>query len=105
MWDVTLPNIATSQQTDRYRRGVYVIGVGVHRTRPSPILMLLIEPLAWSAVVGYITPPKALTLLNDPMYWEMTRALGQHLHQERQRDGAVSLRGDGVLCIYAYGFP
>ena len=85
------PKYNTSQQTDRYRRGVYVIW---RRSAPYPAFTNFDAPDRTSCVVSRSrtnTPLQALTLLNDPMYWEMTQALGQHLHQ-RQRDGAVSLR-------------
>ena len=80
------PKYQTSTQTDRYRRGIYVIW---RRSAPYPSFTNFDAPDRTSCVVNRSrtnTPLQALTLLNDPMYWEMTKALGDHLHATQVGD-------------------
>jgi hypothetical protein len=83
---------------DRYRRGVYV---HVQRTLPHPTLA------AFDAADGNspcprrdrsVTPLQALTLLNDPVFVECARALGDRL---RKSEGADDnrLRFAFELCL------
>ena len=80
------PKYKTSIETNRYRRGIYVIW---RRSAPYPAFTNFDAPDRTSCVVNRSrtnTPLQALTLLNDPMYWEMTQALGQHLYGTRHDD-------------------
>jgi len=74
------PKYKTSTETNRYRRGIYVIW---RRSAPYPSFTNFDAPDRTACVVSRSrtnTPLQALTLLNDPMYWEMTKALGQKIH-------------------------
>tara|TARA_Y100001968_G_scaffold84475_1_gene75550 strand:- start:43 stop:3090 length:3048 start_codon:yes stop_codon:yes gene_type:complete len=89
------PSYKTSTETDRYRRGIYVIW---RRSAPYPAFINFDAPDRTSCVVSRSrtnTPLQALTLLNDPMYWEMTKALGQRLH-------AVDIEGLREKVAYAF---
>ena len=80
------PKYKTSTETNRYRRGIFVIW---RRSAPYPAFTNFDAPDRTSCVVNRSrtnTPLQALTLLNDPVYWEMTKALGQHLHRSQNGD-------------------
>ncbi|MBA63156.1 MAG: hypothetical protein CMJ76_12425 [Planctomycetaceae bacterium] len=89
------PKYETSTSTNRYRRGIYVIW---RRSAPYPAFTNFDAPDRTLCVVNRSrtnTPLQALTLLNDPMYWEMTKALGQDLH---------AIRDGGLREQVAYAF-
>jgi hypothetical protein len=73
------PKYETSNGTDRFRRGVYVIW---RRSAPYPSFTTFDAPDRTSCVIKRSrtnTPLQALTLLNDPTYWEMTRAFATEI--------------------------
>jgi hypothetical protein len=73
------PKYETSNGTDRFRRGVYVIW---RRSAPYPSFTNFDAPDRTSCVIKRSrtnTPLQALTLLNDPTYWEMTRAFANEI--------------------------
>lgn len=86
------PKYKTSTETNRYRRGIYVIW---RRSAPYPSFTNFDAPDRTACVVSRSrtnTPLQALTLLNDPMYWEMTKALGQQIHSVRLESLREQLR-------------
>jgi len=81
------PKYETSNGTDRFRRGVYVIW---RRSAPYPSFTNFDAPDRTSCVIKRSrtnTPLQALTLLNDPTYWEMTRAFANEI--EASADGSI----------------
>ena len=73
------PKYATSSGTHRFRRGVYVIW---RRSAPYPSFTTFDAPDRTSCVIKRSrtnTPLQALTLLNDPTYWEMTGAFAKEI--------------------------
>jgi hypothetical protein len=73
------PKYATSQGTDRFRRGIYVVW---RRSAPYPSFVNFDAPDRASCVVQRPrtnTPLQALTLLNDPAYFEMARGLAERI--------------------------
>jgi len=81
------PKYETSSGTDRFRRGVYVIW---RRSAPYPSFTNFDAPDRTSCVIKRSrtnTPLQALTLLNDPTYWEMTRAFANEI--EISADGSI----------------
>lgn len=81
------PKYETSNGTDRFRRGVYVIW---RRSAPYPSFTNFDAPDRTSCVIKRSrtnTPLQALTLLNDPTYWEMTRAFANEI--ETSADSSI----------------
>ena len=72
-----------SKGDDKYRRGLYIF---FQRTVPYPMLMSFDAPDSNSACVRRErsnTPLQALTLLNDPVFFECAQALGRRAMSER----------------------
>src|SRR5204863_9917630 len=70
---------------DRYRRGLYIF---FQRTIPYPMLMTFDAPDSNNSCTRRErsnTPLQALTLLNDPIFFQCAQALGKHLAQEPVR--------------------
>jgi hypothetical protein len=68
-----------SEGTDRYRRGLYTF---FQRTVPYPMLMTFDAPdsnVACTRRERSNTPLQALTLLNDPVFFECGQALGRNV--------------------------
>ena len=68
-----------SEGTDRYRRGLYTF---FQRTVPYPMLMTFDAPdsnVACTRRERSNTPLQALTLLNDPVFFECSQALGRNI--------------------------
>jgi len=81
------PKYEISNGTDRFRRGVYVVW---RRSAPYPSFTNFDAPDRTSCVIKRSrtnTPLQALTLLNDPTYWEMTRAFANEI--EACTDGGI----------------
>ncbi len=79
------PPYTTSQGADRFRRGVYVVW---RRSAPYPSFVNFDAPDRASCVVARPrtnTPLQALTLLNDPAYIEMARALADRLDTDHSQ--------------------
>ncbi|MEQ8788796.1 MAG: PSD1 and planctomycete cytochrome C domain-containing protein [Pirellulaceae bacterium] len=77
------PKYDTDSDEDRFRRGLYVIW---RRSAPYPAFTNFDAPDRASCVVARPrtnTPLQALTLLNDPQYLEMARALAERMAIER----------------------
>ena len=84
---------------DRYRRGVYIF---FQRTIPYPQLMTFDAPDRLSTCLRRersTTPLQALTLLNDPMFFEGARALAVRLIREVPEGGGGRLEHAFRLCL------
>jgi hypothetical protein len=71
-----------SKGDDRYRRGLYIF---FQRTVPYPMLMTFDAPDSNTSCTRRErsnTPLQALTLLNDPVFFECAQALGRRLAGE-----------------------
>ncbi|MEO1999212.1 MAG: DUF1553 domain-containing protein, partial [Planctomycetaceae bacterium] len=94
------PKYATSTGDDRFRRGVYVIW---RRSAPYPSFVNFDAPDRAACVITRSrtnTPLQALTLLNDPAYVEMARALARRLLVDRpDSEMAERLRYGFRLCV------
>ncbi|MDF1744034.1 MAG: PSD1 and planctomycete cytochrome C domain-containing protein [Gimesia sp.] len=74
----------TSKGDDRYRRGLYTF---FQRTVPYPMLMTFDSPdsnLSCTRRERSNTPLQALTILNDPVFFECSQALGKRIVEETQ---------------------
>lgn len=89
-----------SQGADRYRRGLYTL---FQRTVPYPMLMTFDAPdanVTCTRRERSNTPLQALTLLNDPVFFECARALGRHVFLEEPRQtSAQRIRRAFELCL------
>jgi mono/diheme cytochrome c family protein len=88
-----------SKGTDRYRRGLYI---WFQRTSPYPMLMTFDAPDSNLCCVRRErsnTPLQALTLLNDTVFVECARALGQRLASLESHDPAGRIRHAFRLCL------
>lgn len=82
-----------SKGDDRYRRGLYT---WFQRTSPYPMLMTFDAPDANLCVMRRersTTPLQALTLLNDPVFFECAQSLGGRLRAVSGDDGARLAEG------------
>lgn len=80
----------TSKGDDRYRRGLYTF---FQRTVPYPMLMTFDSPdsnLSCTRRERSNTPLQALTIWNDPVFFECSQALGTRIVAETQ-DKTMSL--------------
>ena len=80
-----------SEKPDRYRRGIYIL---LKRTVLYPMLTTFDAPdtsLSCSRREHTDTPMQALTLLNDPVFFECAETLGRELHATHgdDIDGAI----------------
>lgn len=76
----------TSQGPDRYRRGLYT---WFWRSAPYPALTVFDAPDANTSCTRRVrsnTPLQALTLLNDPAFFELCQALGERIVREAPVD-------------------
>ncbi len=74
----------TSKGDDRYRRGLYTF---FQRTVPYPMLMAFDSPdsnLSCTRRERSNTPIQALTIWNDPVFFECSQALGKRIVAETQ---------------------
>lgn len=94
------PKYVTSRGLDRHRRGLYVVW---RRSAPYPSFVSFDAPDRASCVVRRSrtnTPLQALTLMNDPVYVELARALAERLLTDHP-DMSLSQRIDYAfrLCL------
>jgi hypothetical protein len=85
-----------SQGSERYRRGMYIF---FKRTVPYPMLMTFDAPdatVSCSRRERSNTPLQALTLLNDPVFYECAETLGRRIF-ERHRDNISAAVNDVFL--------
>jgi len=84
-----------SQGTERYRRGMYIF---FKRTVPYPMLMTFDAPdstVSCSRRERSNTPLQALTLLNDPVFYECAEALAR-----RAVDDSPDCPADAIAMIF-----
>ena len=90
----------TSDAPDRYRRGLYIF---YQRTVPYPMLATFDTPdsnVTCTRRTRSNTPLQALTLLNDPVFFECAQALGRRVLEERKTaDVSNRLRHAFRLCL------
>ena len=92
-----------SEGTDRYRRALYIF---IKRATPFPQLAIFDAPNARDSCTHRErsnTPLQALTLLNDPLFFEASQALAQRVL--RKIDGDVHQRMDYVFQICTARLP
>jgi mono/diheme cytochrome c family protein len=90
---------AESKGAEKYRRGLYIF---FQRSVPYPMLLTFDAPDATSICTARErsnTPLQALTLLNDPVFFECARALGKRIDSEiPSADRVAKLRHGFKLC-------
>jgi hypothetical protein len=88
-----------SEGAERYRRGLYIFK---QRTVPYPMLAVFDAP-DWSVTCTRRersnTPLQALTLLNDPVFFECAQALGHRLASAPTQSVRERLRFGFRLCL------
>ena len=80
-----------SQGSERYRRGMYIF---FKRTVPYPMLMTFDAPdstMSCSRRERSNTPLQALTLLNDPVFFECAQSLAKQLCEQHGEDIAAAV--------------
>jgi hypothetical protein len=88
-----------SAGADRYRRGLYIF---FQRTVPYPMLITFDAPaanLACTRRERSNTPLQALTLLNDPVFYECAQALGRQLAGEPFPDVPARIKRAFERCL------
>ncbi len=88
-----------STGVDKYRRGLYIF---FQRTVPYPMLMSFDAPDSNSACVRRErsnTPLQALTLLNDPVFFECAQSLGRRAMTEQSSGGPDRVNYLFRLCL------
>jgi hypothetical protein len=84
---------------DKYRRGLYIF---FQRTVPYPMLMTFDAPDSNAACTRRErsnTPLQALTLLNDPVFFECAQALGQRMAEVPGDDVTEKIRHGFARCF------
>lgn len=88
-----------SEGGDRYRRGMYIL---FKRTVPYPMLMTFDAPdaaLSCSRRERSNTPLQALTLLNDPVFFECAQTLGQQMAAKHKGNPEAAIREMFLRCL------
>jgi hypothetical protein len=88
-----------SQGSERYRRGMYIF---FKRTVPYPMLMTFDAPdatVSCSRRERSNTPLQALTLLNDPVFYECAQALGRQMIEQHPDDLAMAIDDLFLRCL------
>ncbi|MBI5773898.1 MAG: PSD1 domain-containing protein [Verrucomicrobia bacterium] len=88
-----------STGTERNRRGLYIF---FQRTVPYPMLMTFDAPDSNATCTRRErsnTPLQALTLLNDPVFFECAQALGQRMAEAPGTDATEKIRHGFVRCF------
>ena len=84
---------------DRYRRGLYIL---FQRRYPYPELVTFDAPDSLNSCPRRdrsTTPLQALTLLNDPVFFEAAQALAVRLLQEKTGDAGERIEYAYHLCL------
>jgi len=88
-----------SQGSELYRRGMYIF---FKRTVPYPMLMTFDAPdatVSCSRRERSNTPLQALTLLNDPVFYECARTLGQQMIEQHADDIPAAIDDLFLRCL------
>ncbi|MCA9085869.1 MAG: PSD1 domain-containing protein [Planctomycetaceae bacterium] len=88
-----------SQGSERYRRGMYIF---FKRTVPYPMLMTFDAPdatISCSRRERSNTPLQALTLLNDPVFFEFAESLGQEMAAKFSHDPEQAIPEIYLRCL------
>ncbi len=88
-----------SQGEDKYRRGIYIF---FQRTVPYPMLMTFDCPDSNVTCIRRArsnSPLQALTLLNDPVFFECAQALGRRVLSEAPKDPTERARYAFRVCL------
>lgn len=88
-----------SQGSERYRRGMYIF---FKRTVPYPMLMTFDAPdstTSCSRRERSNTPLQALTLLNDPVFYECAETLGAEMVREYSEASAEGVQAMFLRCL------
>ncbi|MCA8996863.1 MAG: PSD1 domain-containing protein [Planctomycetaceae bacterium] len=88
-----------SQGGDRYRRGLYIF---FKRTVPYPMLMTFDAPdstVSCSRRERSNTPLQALTLLNDPVFYECAETLGQSMAEKFAENPQSAIQEISLRCL------
>jgi hypothetical protein len=88
-----------SQGSERYRRGMYIF---FKRTVPYPMLMTFDAPdstISCSRRERSNTPLQALTLLNDPVFYECAQTLGRQIQEQHPHDLSAALDDIFLRCL------
>ena len=88
-----------SQGRERYRRGMYIF---FKRTVPYPMLMTFDAPdstISCSRRERSNTPLQALTLLNDPVFFECAETLGRQLVEQHRGDVSAAIDDLFLRCL------
>jgi hypothetical protein len=93
IWDIpySADKWEVSKGEDAHRRGLYTF---YRRSAPYPSMLTFDAPSREVCTVRRVrtnTPLQALTLLNDPVYFEAARALAQRMAREGGADPAARL--------------
>ena len=88
-----------SQGSEQYRRGMYIF---FKRTVPYPMLMTFDAPdstVSCSRRERSNTPLQALTLLNDPVFYECAQRLGQQIIEQHPDDPTAAIDELFLQCL------
>jgi hypothetical protein len=88
-----------SQGSELYRRGMYIF---FKRTVPYPMLMTFDAPdatVSCSRRERSNTPLQALTLLNDPVFYECAETLGQQMVEQHPDDISAAVEELFLRCL------
>ncbi len=88
-----------SQGSERYRRGMYIV---FKRTVPYPMLMTFDAPdstTSCSRRDRTNTPLQALTMLNDPVFYECAQTLGRQVYEQHPNDLSAAIGDIFLRCL------
>lgn len=94
-----------SQGSEQYRRGMYIF---FKRTVPYPMLMTFDAPDATASCSRrerLNTPLQALTLLNDPVFYECAQALARRATEASSGNSTAAIRTIFSRCLGRFPNP
>jgi hypothetical protein len=107
IWDVPYSDDqwVISPGEDRYRRAIYTF---IRRSAPYPSLVTFDAPSREFCTVRRVrtnTPLQALTLLNDPLFFDAARAMAKRIMKEAGADPAARATYGFRLCVSRHPAP